>query len=81
MAGSKLYAGFQRMAEGKTALLITHRLASTMITDRVSVASLAGRIIVFAGGRVVENGTHEALLEKGGGYARPYGEQAKWYQR
>jgi len=48
------------MSAGKTAIFITHRLGSTMITDR---------ILVIANGRVAQSGTHEELLAQGGLYA------------
>lgn len=46
---------------GRTILAMTHRLRAAQIADRV---------IVLAGGRVVESGPHAALLERGGLYAR-----------
>jgi ATP-binding cassette subfamily B protein len=45
------------------------------------VAALAGRIIVFARGKIAEDGSHDALMRSGGEYARLYREQAKWYNR
>jgi ATP-binding cassette subfamily B protein len=46
---------------GRAALIIAHRLSTIRAADR---------IVVFHKGRVVEQGTHEALLEKGGVYAK-----------
>ena len=57
MAESELYSEFAKLAENKTSLFITHRLGSTRITDR---------ILVISEGRVVDTGTHEELLERGG---------------
>jgi ATP-binding cassette, subfamily B, bacterial len=58
---------FDRVAdlrgEGKTVLLVTHRLASVRRADR---------IYVMADGRLAETGTHEELLAAGGRYARMY---------
>jgi ATP-binding cassette, subfamily B, bacterial len=48
-------------ARGRTTLLIAHRLPT---------AARADRIVVVGGGRVVETGTHAALLRAGGAYAR-----------
>ena len=47
-------------AAGRTVLLMTHRLRAARAADR---------IVVLAGGRVVESGRHEALLAAGGVYA------------
>lgn len=46
---------------GRTSIVIAHRL---------STIRQAGRILVFHKGSIVENGTHEALLAKGGVYSR-----------
>lgn len=46
--------------KGKTAILVAHRLATVMNADR---------ILVFSEGKVVEEGTHKELVEKGGIYA------------
>lgn len=65
---------FTRMADLKrrrTALLITHRFATVRTADRV---------IVVDGGRVVEEGTHTALLAADGLYASMYRLQAEGYQ-
>jgi ABC-type multidrug transport system fused ATPase/permease subunit len=40
------------------------------MTHRLRAARAADRIVVLAEGRVVESGTHEALLEAGGTYAQ-----------
>jgi len=47
----------------RTALVIAHRLSTIRSADR---------IVVFHKGHVVEAGTHEALLEKDGVYAKLY---------
>ena len=54
-----MYRRFQEIMAGKTAVLITHRLAMTKLADR---------IIVLSGGRIVQEGTHEALLAAEGPY-------------
>lgn len=58
------------MAEGRTAVLVSHRLG---------FARLADRIVVLQGGRVVEEGTHADLLRVGGLYAEMWAAQAQWY--
>ena len=67
---TRLYRMFARMAEGKTAFIVTHRIGS---------AQLADRILVFDKGKIVEQGTHEELIKSGGKYAFLYREQGKWY--
>ena len=54
-------AAFARMSEGRTSLVIAHRLATVREADR---------ILVFDAGRLVSQGTHEELVAKGGLYAK-----------
>lgn len=49
------------------------------ISHRFSTVRRASRILVFANGSMVEDGSHEELLAKKGAYASLYEEQAKWY--
>ena len=72
MAESRLYEEFARMAAGRTALMISHRLGSTRITQR---------ILVIAGGQVAEQGSHEQLLAQGGLYQEMWEAQRQWYSR
>lgn len=67
---SRIYSEFARMAEGRTAVFVTHRLASTKITDR---------ILVVAGGRITEDGSHRELMERDGLYAEMFRAQKQWY--
>ncbi|MFO7589037.1 MAG: ABC transporter ATP-binding protein [Gemmatimonadota bacterium] len=68
------YEVFQRFAEltaGKTAVLISHRF---------STVRMAGRILVLANGSVIESGTHEELMTRGGLYAELFRLQARGYR-
>jgi ATP-binding cassette, subfamily B, bacterial MsbA len=58
---SLVHDALERLMEGRTTLMITHRL---------STARGADRIVVLEGGRVVEDGPHAALVRQGGVYAR-----------
>ncbi len=71
IAESDIYQKYNEMTQGKTSLFISHRLASTRFCDR---------ILFFKDGQILEEGTHEELLKKGGGYAQLYDVQARYYQ-
>ncbi len=51
----------ERLMEGRTTLVIAHRLATVLKADR---------ILVMDGGQIVEEGTHKSLVAKNGVYAR-----------
>jgi len=70
MAESEIYSDFAEIASGKTAIFITHRLGSTLITDR---------ILVITDGRIAQEGTHDQLMEAGGLYADMFNAQKQWY--
>ena len=69
-AEAEVYNHFSRAAAGRTAILVSHRLGS---------ARMADRIIVLREGRMVEEGDHDSLLGEDGEYARMYRLQASWY--
>jgi subfamily B ATP-binding cassette protein MsbA len=58
-----VFDALENLMEGKTSIVIAHRLATVRRADK---------IFVIDGGRVVEQGTHEELLTRGGLYARLY---------
>ena len=70
MAESQLYSRFNEIIGDKTAIYISHRLASTKFCDKVAV---------FVSGELVEYGTHMELLEKDGVYADMFKKQAQCY--
>ena len=56
--------GLERLLTGRTAIVIAHRL---------STIRRAGKIVVLAGGKIAEQGTHDELISAGGTYAKLYG--------
>lgn len=71
VAEYEVYQHFDSLVGGKTAVYISHRLSSCRFCDR---------IIVFDGGQIIEDGSHEELMEiPNGFYANMYNTQAKHY--
>jgi ATP-binding cassette subfamily B protein len=56
----------ERLSQGRTVLVVAHRLATVLHADRIAV---------LEHGRVVEQGSHSALLKAGGTYANLYAKQ------
>ena len=71
IAESKLYERFNSIMENKTAIYISHRLASVKFCDKVAV---------FEGGHIIEYGTHDALMSQNGTYFNMFTTQAKYYK-
>jgi len=65
-----VYESLRRLAEGRTVVLITHRLGSVRNADR---------IYLLHKGELAEQGTHDALLAENGRYAELYRLQADLY--
>ncbi len=71
LAEDRMYQEFNKMVEGKTSIFISHRLSSTRFCNQ---------IVMFDGGKIKEQGTHDELMEKNGEYAYMYQVQAQYYQ-
>lgn len=71
LAEAELYRNFSQITGERTTLLISHRLGITKLVDR---------ILVFRDGRIVEDGTHQELMQKKAHYYEMYQAQAAWYQ-
>jgi len=59
---------------------ITNHQMVVLISHRFSTVRMADNIVVITAGEIVEQGTHQELLEKGGKYARLFSIQAAGYQ-
>ena len=68
---SNLYLKFAEISKNKTSIIITHRIGSVRIADRIGVLEK---------GRLVEVGNHDTLLAKNGVYAELFRLQADWYK-
>lgn len=71
LAEYELYQNFNSIIGEKSAVYISHRLSSTRFCDAIAM---------FVAGEMVEYGTHEQLLEKGGAYAEMFEVQAQYYE-
>ena len=71
LAESEIYEKYHQLTQGKTAVFISHRLASTRFCDR---------IVMLEQGEIIEMGTHEELLSLGGKYAEMFQVQSHYYQ-
>ncbi len=71
IAESEIYEEYNEMTENKTAIFISHRLASTKFCNR---------ILFLENGEIVEEGTHEELMEKNGKYNEMFDIQSHYYR-
>lgn len=60
----KLHAALQAFLQGRTTLIIAHRLSAVRQADR---------ILVFEGGTIIEQGSHQELIQQDGLYRKLYG--------
>ena len=70
IAENEIYSRFNSFVQSKTAIYISHRLSSCVFCDTIAV---------FDHARLVESGTHTALLAADGQYAALWNAQAKYY--
>ena len=71
LAEAEIYENFSGLVEGKTAVYISHRLASTRFCDKIALFDADG---------LAEYGTHDQLMEKEGKYYEMFVIQGKYYQ-
>lgn len=71
LAESRMYEKYFEMTQNKTSIFISHRLSSTKFCHR---------ILYMEKGRIVEEGSHEALMERQGAYASMFHTQAQYYE-
>lgn len=71
LAELEIFQQFVELVEGKTALLIAHRLGPTRLADRV---------VVLDNGYIAEIGNPTELLQRNGKYAEMFAAQSEWYQ-
>ena len=67
----KIFERFRELTDDKIAIVISHRFSTVRMADL---------IVVLDGARLVEVGTHDALMARRGQYAELYGIQAAAYR-
>ena len=70
VAEAEVYENFDKLVGDKTSIYISHRMSSCKFCDR---------IVVLDGGKIVEEGKHNELIEHDGIYAKLYNTQAAYY--
>lgn len=71
MVEAKMYDNILKVLKNRGAIIITHRLV---------LSKLADDIIVLNEGRIIERGSHDELMNRGGIYKQMYDEQSGWYK-
>jgi ATP-binding cassette subfamily B protein len=70
-AEALIFQRFREVTESQMAIVISHRFSTVRMADH---------IIVLAGGRILEEGSHEQLVALGGHYAHLFSLQAAGYR-
>ena len=70
-AEAEVFQRFRSLSEGRMGIVISHRFSTVRMADE---------IVVLVDGKVVEQGTHEALMARDGRYARLFNLQAEAYR-
>lgn len=71
LAENEMYLKYNELTKGKTSIFISHRLSSTRFCDR---------IFYLENGKIIESGTHDALMAMGGAYAKMFETQSRYYK-
>lgn len=71
LAEARMYEQYNELTKDKTSVFISHRLASTRFCDR---------ILMIDGGRIVQEGSHEQLLNQEGLYSQMFEIQSHYYK-
>ena len=72
IAESRMYEQYNEISEGKTAVFISHRLASTKFCERIFFLEKGG---------IAEQGSHDELMEKNGKYRELFEIQSRYYRK
>jgi ATP-binding cassette subfamily B protein len=67
----KLYCKYEELLLGKTSIFISHRLSSCKLSDK---------IVLLENGSIIEEGNHDELMAKQGGYYNMFKLQANQYK-
>jgi ATP-binding cassette subfamily B protein len=70
-AEATIFEHFRKLTHGRMAILISHRFSTVRMADQIAV---------IQSGRIVEHGSHEALLKLNGHYAHLFSLQARGYR-
>jgi ATP-binding cassette subfamily B protein len=70
-AEAQVFEQFRELAADRMVILISHRFSTVRMADQ---------ILVIQGGRILEQGSHEALMELNGHYAQLFQLQARGYR-